>query len=301
MKKGIFYAIGAYTVWGVLPIFWKLLQSASASEIVAHRMVWSLIFLAAILSYRRQWQWLPKIRRNRRAMGIFALTAALLGTNWLIYVWGVNTGHIVETSLGYFINPLVNVLFGVIFFHERLRRGQWLAIAIATAGVLYLTFSYGALPWIALSLAFSFGFYGMFKKKSPLNALEGLSLEMMVLFIPALLYLFYLQGAGEATFGHVGLMTTLLLAMTGVATAIPLLFFAAAAQRIPLSVIGVLQYLAPTLQFLIGVIIYGEAFTQTRLIGFGIIWLALFIYTVEGVVMRRKRNLAALDKAVPRR
>ncbi len=290
MKKGIWYAIGAYTLWGVFPVFWKLLQSASASEIVAHRMVWSLVFLAAILSYRRQWQWLPKIRRNRRAMGIFVLTAALLGTNWLIYVWGVNAGHIIETSLGYFINPLVNVLFGVIFFHERLRGGQWLSIVIAAAGVLYLTVSYGALPWIALSLAFSFGFYGMFKKKSPLNALEGLSLEMMVLFIPALLYLFYLQGTGQAAFGHVGLMTTFLLAMTGVATAIPLLFFAAAAQRIPLSVIGVLQYLAPTLQFLIGVVIYGEAFTQTRLIGFGIIWLALLIYTVEGVATRRMRN-----------
>ncbi len=294
MKKGIWYAIGAYTLWGVLPIFWKMLQSASASEIVAHRMVWSLVFLAAILSYRGQWQWLPKIRRNRRAMGIFVLTATLLGANWLIYVWGVNAGHIVETSLGYFINPLVNVLFGVIFFRERLRGGQWLAIIIATAGVLYLTFSYGALPWIALSLAFSFGFYGMFKKKSPLNALEGLSLEMMVLFIPALLYLFYLQGTGQAAFGRAGLMTTFLLAMTGVATAIPLLFFAAAAQRIPLSVIGVLQYLAPTLQFLIGVVIYGEAFTRTRLIGFGIIWLALFIYTVEGVVMRRKRSPAML-------
>jgi len=290
MKKGTFYAIGAYTLWGVLPIYWKLLHSVPAAEIIVHRMVWSLAFLALVLAYKGHWQWLPQIVRNKRAMGIFVLTASLLAVNWFIYIWGVNAGYIVETSLGYFINPLVNVLFGVIFFGEKLRRGQWLAIGIAGSGVLYLTISHGSLPWIALSLAFTFGFYGLFKKKSPLNALEGLSLEMAILFMPALAYLLYLEFTGVASFGHVKLTTTLLLAMSGAATAIPLLLFAAAARRIQLSVIGVLQYLAPTLQFLIGVFVYGEAFTRTRLIGFSVIWLALFIYTFEGVVMRRRNR-----------
>jgi chloramphenicol-sensitive protein RarD len=287
LNKGLLYAIGAYGLWGLFPIYWKALQSVPSAEIVSHRMVWSLLFVAALLAATRHWRWLREVARQPKTMLIVFVAGCILAVNWLTYVWAVNAGYVVETSLGYFINPLVSVLLGVLFFSERLRLWQWVAVATAAMGVLYLTISYGTLPWIALVLAFSFGLYGVLKKITPLNALEGLSLETALLFLPALGYLLLLEQQGSGSFGHVSLATTVLLALTGVATGLPLLLFAAAARRIPLSMLGILQYIAPTLQFLLGVFVYGEPFDLNRMIGFSLIWAALLVYSVEGLIIRR--------------
>jgi chloramphenicol-sensitive protein RarD len=289
MNKGLFYAIGAYTVWGLLPVYWKALQTVPATEIVGHRMVWSLVFVTGLLVFRRHWGWLRVVAREPRRLLVVFLAACILGLNWLTYVWAVNAGYIVETSLGYFINPLVSVLLGVVFLRERLRHWQWAAIGVACIGVLYLTLGYGALPWIALVLAFTFGFYGLLKKKTSLGALEGLAMEVSLLFLPALAYLLYLDSHGTGSFGQTTGFTSILLILTGVATGGPLLLFAAAAKRIPLSMLGILQYIAPTLQFLLGVFLYGESFNQTRLVGFSLIWTALLIYSIEGGLVRRRK------------
>lgn len=287
MHKGLFFAVGAYGLWGLLPVYWKTLQRVPSEEIVSHRMVWSLVFVAALLAVKGHWKWLAASAKQPRTLLIVFAAGCILFVNWLTYVWAVNAGYIVETSLGYFINPLVSVLLGVVFFRERLRRGQWIAVATAGLGVLYLTVNYGALPWIALVLAFSFGTYGLLKKITPLTAIEGLSLETALLFLPALGYLLFLEGQGVGSFGHISPVTTVLLALTGVATGIPLLLFAAAARSIPLSMVGILQYIAPTLQFLIGVFVYNEPFDQSRMIGFSLIWTALLIYSIEGLITRR--------------
>jgi chloramphenicol-sensitive protein RarD len=289
MNKGLFYAIAAYTVWGLLPVYWKALQTVPATEIVGHRMIWSLVFVASLLAFRRHWGWLRLVVRQPRTLLVGFLAACILALNWLTYVWAVNAGYIVETSLGYFINPLVSVLFGVVFLRERLRLWQWVAIGVAFTGVLYLTIGYGALPWIALVLAFTFGSYGLLKKKTSLGALEGLAMEASLLFLPALTYLLYLESRGAGSFGHTTGFVSMLLILTGVATAGPLLLFAAAARRIPLSMLGILQYIAPTFQFLLGVFLYGEPFNQTRLVGFSIIWTALLIYSIEGSLFRRRK------------
>jgi chloramphenicol-sensitive protein RarD len=290
MNKGLWYAVGAYLLWGLLPIYWKALQTVPATQIVAHRMVWSLVFVGILFIFRSRWSKFYQTARNKKVLLIYFAAGAILALNWLTYVWGVNTGYVVETALGYYINPLVYVLLGVLLLREKLRSWQWVAVSVATAGVLFLTFVYGSLPWIALALAFSFGFYGLVKKMAPLNALDGLFLETALLFLPALFFLFYQEKSGLGAFGHAGLTITTLLVFTGVATGLPLLLFSAAARRIPLTTIGILQYIAPTLQFLLGVFLYGEEFNQTRLIGFSLIWLALIIYSIEGVLERRKAN-----------
>jgi len=288
MKKGIWYAIGAYVAWGVFPIYWKLLHKVPALQLIAHRIAWSFILLAIIILFTRQWKSFHSTL-TRRVYTIYLAAAVLLSINWLTYVWAVNAGFIVETSLGYFINPLLSVLMGVIFLRERLRPWQWVPIGLAAAGVLYLTFAYGALPWIALTLAFSFGIYGLVKKTAPLGALYGLTLETGILFIPAVGFLVYLQTVRQGAFLNSNAVTDLLLAGAGLVTTLPLLMFASAAQRIPLSLVGVLQYIAPTLQFLIGVLVYKEPFDQSHLIGFGIVWLALIIFWGEGFMARRTR------------
>jgi chloramphenicol-sensitive protein RarD len=223
----------------------------------------------------------------------YTLTAGLLAVNWLIFIYGINSGQVVETSLGYFINPLLSVALGVVFLRERLRPMQWFPVGLAALGVLYLTLQYGSLPWIALALAFSFGMYGLIKKIAPLGSLHGLSLETGIIFIPALLFLLYAESQGNRSFGHLGLNVTLLLAFAGVTTALPLLLFGLAARSIPLTLLGILQYIAPTVQFLLGIFLYQEPFTVTRLVGFSIIWLALLIFTVEGLYERRKRIASA--------
>jgi len=295
MNKGILSAAGAYAMWGFFPIYFKAIQSAPADQIVAHRFAWSFLFLIAVVALRRE---LPALRAslNRRTLLTYLGAGVLLSFNWGLYVWGINSGHVVETSLGYFINPLVSVVLGVIFLRERLRPLQWVPVALATAGVLYLTLSFGKLPWIALGLAFSFGFYGLIKKLAPLNSLHGLTLETGSLFVVALAYLAAAELRGVGSFGHVAPLTSLLIALSGIITAIPLLLFATGARQVPLSTLGLLQYFAPTIQFLIGILLYHEPFTQDRLIGFSIIWLALIFFSAESLIVgRRAAAVAAAD------
>jgi chloramphenicol-sensitive protein RarD len=288
MKKGVLYAIGAYGLWGFLPIYWKALQAVPAIQILSHRFVWSFVFLITLILLRSEWRSFKTAVSDPRTILIYSLSACLLAVNWGTYIWGVNAGLVVETSLGYFINPLVSVLFGVFFLKERLRPLQWLPVGLAALGVIYLTFSYGSLPWVALILAFSFGLYGLLKKTAPLGSLYGLTLETAALFIPAVSFLLLTEMQGSGTFGHLGLSTTLLLAFTGVVTALPLLLFASAARSINLSLLGILQYIAPTCQFLLGVLVYDEPFTLERLGGFSLIWIALLIFSFEGMLVRWK-------------
>lgn len=290
MKKGFWLAVGAYGLWGLFPLYWKQLHNVLALEVVAHRVIWSLVFLLGVVVVSRRFRQISGHLRQRRVVLIYTISAVLLSINWLTYIWGVNAGYVVETSLGYFINPLMSVLLGVIFFKERLRALQWVAIALAALGVIYLTVRYGQLPWIALVLATSFGTYGVIKKLAPLDALAGQTVEMMMLVIPAIIFVLYSEVTVGSGFFHAGGMTTLLLVIGGGVTAIPLLMFAAATRRIPLSLVGILQYIAPTLQFSIGVWVYGEDFSMTRVVGFSIIWFALIIYTAEGLVVRHRRK-----------
>lgn len=287
MNKGILSGIGAYLIWGFLPIYWKLLNEVPAVQIVAHRLIWSLLLLVIVVTALRGWRHLrPAL--NGRTLLIFILATTLLSVNWLVYIWAVNQGMVVETSLGYFINPLVNVLLGVVFLRERLTPSRWIPVGLATIGVLYLTWSYGSIPWVALVLAFSFGLYGFLKKLSPLRSLYGLTFETAIAFLPALAYLLVVESQGAGAFGHLSWLPTLLLILSGVVTAVPLLLFASAAQAIPLSTLGLLQYLAPTFQFLIGVLLYHEPFTPGRLVGFSIIWLALIIFAAGGLYDNRR-------------
>ncbi len=286
MKRGIWYAAGAYVVWGLLPIYWKALQAIPALEILAHRIVWACVFTFLLVIVRRQWRPLGIALRQPKILAAFAASGLLLTANWYIYIWAVNDGHIVETSLGYFINPLVNVLLGVLFLSERLRMGQIVAIGIALLGVLVLAFHYGSPPWIALSLAGTFGLYGLLRKTASLDSLVGLGVETLLIVPLAVGYLFWLGPAGA--FGQVGLVTQLLVIGTGVITAIPLLLFAAGARKITMTSLGILQYIAPTLQFAIGVLIYGELLTPARLAGFSLIWLALAIYSLESLWRSRQ-------------
>ena len=286
MNSGILVAIGAYAAWGLLPIYWKLLDQVPASQLLAHRIIWSFVALGFFLLIRHRlaalWRLLtPKI------WIIYTLAGVLVGTNWFIYVWSVNAGFIVETSLGYFINPLLTVFLGVIFVRERLRPLQWVPILLALAGVLYLTLAYGRLPWIALSLASTFSLYGLIKKKAPLGAFDGLTLETGILLLPALTWLLLSQGRGGGVFLHSGIGTDLLLMGAGLVTTVPLVMFAAAARSIPLSMIGILQYIAPTLQFLVGVFLYHEPFSRTQLFGFGAVWTAVALFLCEQWWVRR--------------
>lgn len=292
MNKGYLYGIGAYLIWGFLPIYWKSLEAVPAIESLSSRIVWSLVLIGVLLLVRRHWRWIGTAVRDWRIMLTFLLSGSILAVNWGTYIWAVNADHVVETSLGYFINPLVSVLMGVWFLQEKLRRGQWTAVAIAALGVLYLTYIHGSLPWIALTLAFTFATYGYIRKTAALGALEGLTLETAWLFLPALAVLLYLRLQGPGHLAQGDWQTALLLMGTGVITAVPLLWFSTAARLIPLSSVGLLQYIAPTCQFALGVFLYREPFSPAQLIGFCCIWLALLIYTAEGVRYNRRRRLA---------
>ena len=291
MNTGIWYALGAYVLWGLFPIYWKWLQHVPALQVIGHRIGWSFALLMIVILVSKQW---TKFRSalTRRVLGVYLIAGLLLSANWLVYVWGVNNGFIVETSLGYFINPLLSVLLGLIFLRERLRPAQWFPLGLAAFGVIYLTWAYGSLPWIALSLAFTFGIYGLVKKISPLGSLYGLTLETGLVFIPALAYLIFVANTGQGSFGHTGIGPDLLLIGAGVVTTIPLLMFASAARRIPLTMVGIMQYIAPTIQFLLGVFIYKEAFTTTKLIGFSMVWVALIAFWAEGMLARRAQKAA---------
>jgi chloramphenicol-sensitive protein RarD len=281
MNKGIWYAIGAYASWGLFPIYWKLLHHVPALQLIGHRIIWSFLALIIMILCVRQWTRFYSAVFAWSVFRVYCLAALLIGVNWLTYVWAVNAGHIVESSLGYFINPLLSVLMGVVFLHEHVRPRQWIAIGLAAAGVLFLTIVHGSIPWIALTLAFSFAFYGLVKKTAPLGSLYGLTLETGILLLPASLYLFMSDLNGSGAFLHTGTTADILLAGAGIVTTIPLLLFASAARRIPLSLIGILQYISPTLQFLLGVLMYHESFTFIQFIGYAIVWLALILFGVE--------------------
>ncbi|MBN2357338.1 EamA family transporter RarD [candidate division KSB1 bacterium] len=287
MNKGIFYAIIAYVMWGVFPIYWKWLDHVPALQVLSHRMAWSLVFVALLLLWKKS-RLVRTIRRNPRQAAVFFLTACLLSVNWGLYIWAIQTDRVVDASLGYFINPLINVLLGTIFLRERLPLGHWVAVGLAVFGVLYLALQQAGLPWIALVLAFSFAFYGLLRKTAPLNSLEGLAVETTALLPLSLSYMVFLEVQGHGAFGHGDIITSLFLAFAGPVTALPLLFFAAGARRIPYSQLGFIQYLTPTLQFLIGVFMYLEPLSRDKLTGFAIVWLALALYT--SVEWRRSRT-----------
>jgi chloramphenicol-sensitive protein RarD len=295
MRKGVLAAAVAYTLWGILPVYWTAIQTVPALEILCHRLVWSLALLALLLAVRRQWAWLRQVHKRPRLLLTSLGSASLLGVNWLTYIWAVNAGHVVDSSLGYFINPLVSVLLGVLFLRERLRPWQIIAMGLAALGVLLFTLGLGAFPWIAFTLAGTFGFYGLLRKTAPLGSLEGFSLEMAALFPPALAYLVHLESAGTASFAHAGTVTSLLLALTGVVTTVPFLLFASAARRVTLATVGIMQYIAPTLQFLLGVFFYREPVSPARLVGFAAIWLALLLYSAEGFLEERRRRARPLS------
>jgi chloramphenicol-sensitive protein RarD len=286
-NNGLLYALGAYVFWGLFPIYWKWLQPVGAVELIGHRIGWSFVMLLAFIAATRRLRAFGREVSRRSIWPIYLAAAILIGVNWLIYVWAVNANYILETSLGYFINPLISVLLGVIFLRERLRPFQWLPVGLAAGGVLYLALAYGRPPWIALTLAFSFGTYGLVKKLAPLGSLYGLTFETGILFLPAVAYLIYADSAGFGAFLHSDLTTSLLLVGAGAVTTVPLLMFASAAQRLPLSMVGIMQYIAPTIQFLLGVLIYKEPFDHTHLIGFGIVWAALILFAAENLWARR--------------
>jgi len=281
MNLGWLYALLAYLIWGLFPAYWKPLKAIPATQLIAHRIIWAFVFMVGLLIALRKTSRLRSLLRERSIVRIYAFAALLLAANWLTYVWGVNHGHVVEASLGYFINPLLSVLLGLVVLKEDLRPRQWVAIAFATAGVLYLTLAYGRLPWIALALAGTFATYGLITKTAPLDAIDGLTLETGLLFLPAAGFLVWQEVQGEGAFGHVNALHNAMLIGAGAVTAVPLLAFGAAARRIPLSVLGILQYLSPTLQFLLGVLAYHETFTRVHLLGYGLVWIGVAIFLWE--------------------
>jgi len=289
-SKGLLTAGFAFALWGLFPLYFKAIASAQPVEILCHRIVWSLLATVSLLFISKKAGKLRKRLQNRKIILPYILTSILISVNWLLYIWAVNNDFIVEASLGYYINPLINVVLGLIFFKERLRFGQWFAVFLAFTGVCYLTFFYGHFPWIAIVLAFSFGFYGLLRKITPLPSLEGLCLETAMLSIPALGVLLYLIAHGQSDFVHQDTTGRLLLACSGIITSLPLLLFGFAAHRIPLATLGVVQYMTPTLQLIIGVFVYGEAFPEKQMVGFVLVWCGLLIYAGEGLFMRIKQR-----------
>jgi chloramphenicol-sensitive protein RarD len=294
MNSGIVYASLAFFFWGLFPLYFHALDEVPPQEILAHRMLWSLLFLVIVLTVRQQWRWLPRVLRQPRILASFVASALLLTANWFIYIWSVNNGHVIDASLGYFINPLINVLLGLLVLKEKLRRSQWIAMAVAASGVAWLTWQAGELPWIALILGITFGGYGLLRKTAALAALEGLSLETMMLFPLALAYVLWLSWHGHNAFLNTPHDSTRwLLAAAGPITAIPLLLFAAGARKIPMAVLGLIQYLSPTMQALLGVWVFHEAFPPARLAGFLVIWTALILYVLEGMWVSRRNSAPA--------
>ncbi|MCX4747208.1 EamA family transporter RarD [Kitasatospora sp. NBC_01287] len=276
--RGLWFGMAAYGIWGLFPLYWPLLEPSASGDILANRMAWSLVVAVAVLTVRRHWAWVLPLLRQPRRLALSALAAAAISVNWGVYIWGVNSGHVVETSLGYFINPLVTIGFGVLVLRERLRRAQWAAVGVGALAVVVLTIGYGRLPWIALTLALSFAVYGLLKKKIALGGLESFALETAFIFPFAVGFLIYRSATGHAVFGHGAGHLTLLM-LTGPITAVPLLLFGAAAIRIPLSTMGLLQYLAPVFQFLCGVLYFHEAMPGERWAGFALVWVALVLLT----------------------
>lgn len=290
MNPGVFYALLAFVTWGLFPLYFKQLASVSALEIVLHRSVWSLLCIVLILVALRRFGWMREIAREPRRIGAFGLSALLIAGNWFLYALAIQQAQVVEASLGYFINPLVSVMLGVLVLGERLRRLQWAAVALAAAGVAWLTFASGRLPWIALALALLFGLYGLVRKTASLGALEGLALETLLLAPLVLPWLAWWTFANNGAMARGDTHINLWLLLGGPLTALPLLLFAAAARRLPLATIGVLQYISPTIQFGLGVWAFGEPFDMKRLAGFGLIWAALALYSADAIGRLGKRT-----------
>lgn len=287
MNKGILHGIGAYALWGLFPLYWKFLQKIPAIQIIGHRIGWSFILLVLVIIMKGQWKNFRASVSSFKIFLIYFTASALLSVNWFIYVWGVNSGRIVEASLGYFINPIFCVILGMVFFRERLRLFQWIPVILATAGVIFLTLQYGRVPWIAISLAFTFGLYGLVKKLAPLDSLFGLTFETAIAFPLALSYLIFEGIKGTGSFPNEDNLSNILLIGTGVVTSVPLLLFASAARQIPLTMIGILQFISPTIQFLIGVLVYNENFDKSSMIGFSLVWFALIIFLAENYLSEK--------------
>jgi chloramphenicol-sensitive protein RarD len=275
-NKGLLFGISAYIIWGLLPLYWKLVEEAGAYEILAHRGIWSLLICISLLALRKQLRSAYVMVRSSRTLSLLFLASGLLTINWGVYIWSVTVNRVVEAALGYYITPLINVTFGVLLLREKLRPAQWTAVALAAVGVVILTLGYGSLPWIALVLAISWGSYSLIKKSLNLGALETLSLETLFAFLPNLVFLFIIQGNGSAEFGSTWTISLLLFG-AGAATVIPLLLFNGSTTRLPLSTVGLLQYITPTIMFFIGIFINNEDISMTKVIGFAFIWLALAV------------------------
>lgn len=287
-KLGLIYGVSAYVLWGMFPLYWPLLEPANPLEIVSHRAVWTLVFCAIVLAITHALKsTLATFKRPKVAIKLF-LASILISINWLVYIWATNNGHVVEASLGYYINPLIIIAFGVILLKEKMRQLQWVAVSIATVGVIILTVDYGRLPWVAIGLALSWGTYGLVKKQLGLGALEGLAIETLIAFIPYCGYLLFIGSKGEGQFGH-GVGLTALLISAGAVTAIPLLLFNGSTTRLPYSTIGLLQYITPTIQFSIGVWVNHEAMPTARWVGFIFIWLALI--TLASDLLKSSRTV----------
>lgn len=294
-RRGVFECVAAYALWGLFPIYYKWLTHVPALEVIGHRIAWSCVALLLLIAVMRDWSGLWRSLRKDRVLITYTIAAVLVGINWLTFVWAVSNNYVVQASLGYFINPLISVLLGTIFLRERLRAWQWVAVGLTALGVLYLALSYSEGLWIALTLAFSFGLYGLVKKTAPLGAIHGLWIETAILLPAALLYVAYLASVDASAFPAAGLGTMALLIGAGFLTTVPLLLFASATKRVPLSIIGLMQYIAPTLQFLIGVLLYAEPFGQAQLIGFGIVWIGLAIFSTESYFARRRIPVAVVE------
>ena len=281
IKSGIKYGIAAYTAWGVLPVFWKALKQVAPSEILAHRIVWSFIFVAIIVSVTGGWRNIRLVLQTKTNRWGIILGASLISVNWFVYIWAVNSNHIVEASLGYYINPLFTVFLGVVVLKERMDFGQLVSLVLAFTGVVILTVQYGRIPWVAILLAVSFGLYSLVKKTFKIDTLPGLALETMAVLPVALAYLSYLQYIGVGSMGKVALEVNVLVVCSGIITATPLLWFAQAAKRVPLSTLGFIQYLSPSISLVLGVFVYGESFSKVDIVSFGLIWTALALYSVS--------------------
>ena len=289
-RRGFVATVGAFTLWGLFPLYWRELQEIVPLQITAHRIVWCTVFVVGFLVWKKGLGWLRATLAPPHAAPLLLASSLLISVNWVLYIWAVNAGFVVEAALGYFINPLVNVLLGVAVLGERLNARQWFSVALATCGVAWLTWRLGRLPWIALALAFSFGTYGLIRKIVSVESVPGLGVESLIMFIPSLAYLAFCEATGAGGFGHVGRYEDLLLVLAGAVTALPLIWFAYGARRIPLSLVGIIQYIGPTLQLLTGVFLFHEPFSEVQLIGFGCIWAALALYALDGLWRIRMRG-----------
>ncbi|EQC33928.1 hypothetical protein SDRG_08609 [Saprolegnia diclina VS20] len=295
INLGVLYATTCFVIWGLFPLYWKELEAISAVQLALHRIVWSFVFLALIMCLTGQWTTFRTEVANRKILITYTLSSIFILTNWMTYVWAINAGYVVETSLGYFLTPILTVILSVLVFKEKLRKWQWVSIAIAAAGLLVVAIAYAKFPWVAITLAGSFSIYGCIKKMAPLNSLNGLMLETAIMLIPSFIYLIVVECNGTGAFGHVDTKSTLMLIGGGIVTVIPLLLFASAAQRIQFNVLGMLQYISPSLVFLLGVLVYHEPFSSTKLIGFILVWVALALYTAEGIWNQKKTSSSAKD------